>query len=463
MSSIRRQDGFTTIELLISLFIMSAGVISLVGTLDMSRRLTTLSEMKEAASHVGQQKLEEIRALTYSKVALDGIPATSTTPSNPGYYVATNGSGVKTYRWNQKADAPTPHTETLVICTATGTGCPAIGKVDAAAETWSDGRLSGKIYRYVTAVDDALCTATTCPGTSDYKRITVAVTVDQAGGPKSPILLSALMADPDAGPVGEVVDGDENPLTGPSTKCTSGGVVVECANTIDGTVSSFYLYDTPATYSARQDVSASHPSHPTVAPSGTCTSSNTSGCPKPDLMGSTPPPDPTVTPSLYNYSNEVTGGTWPGGAVIRRDAACTGTTTTTDNTKGHLWVTAPLAAPMKLTGDAALNLSTATFNGVSAAVTICVRFYSVGNSIANMVAAPPTAIGTDSYTSSTWPTAATQVSFAMDFRGTNPDYTIPTGSRLGVRIWAASSSGADIAAIYDHPLHPSFIQVNEAN
>jgi hypothetical protein len=179
-------------------------------------------------------------------------------------------------------------------------------------------------------------------------------------------------------------------------------------------------------------------------------------------MGGSPPPDPTITPALYKYSNEITGGSWPGGSVIRRDTTCAGTPTATDNTKGHMWVTAPLAAPMTVTGDAALNLSTATFNGVAAAAEICVRFYNVPASITNLVSAPPTNLGTDSYASTTWPTTAAQISSLMEFRGSNPDYTIPAGNRFGIRIWATATSGADIAAIYDHPLHPSFIQVNEA-
>jgi hypothetical protein len=86
----------------------------------------------------------------------------------------------------------------------------------------------------------------------------------------------------------------------------------------------------------------------------------------------------------------------------------------------------------------------------------------VPGSISNLVATPPTGIGTDSYTQSTWPKTATSIGFSMDFLGSSPDYTVPAGNRLGVRIWAAASGGADIAAIYDHPLHPSFVQVNEA-
>ena len=462
MSRARAESGFTMIEMIIAIFVTTAGVLALIGTLDMSRRLTTLSEMKEAASHIGEQKMEELRTLDYDRLALNGTPASSTDPLDPGYYVSTS-SGTATYRWNQKSDAPTPHTENLLICTAVGTGCPETGIVSAAAESWSDGRVSGKIYRYITTVDDAQCTIAVCPGSSDYKRVTVAVTVDQDGGPKNPILFSALVADPDTAPAGELLDGSENPLESPDTQCSNAaGEVVDCVNNLEGTVTSYYLYDTPATASARAEISGSHATHPTVAPSGTCEEGNTGGCPVPDLMGVDPPPSPTVTPSLYNYSNEITGGTWPGGTVIRRDTTCTGTPSSTDNTKGHMWVTAPLAAPMTVTGAGALNLSTQTFNGVSATVTICVRFYNVPGSIGNLVGTPPTAIGSDSHTSTTWPRSATAVAFTMDFREGEADYTIPAGNRLGVRIWAEASSAADLVAIYDHPLHTSYIQVNEA-
>jgi hypothetical protein len=415
--------------------------------------VTSLSGMKEAASHIAEQSVEELRTVPYSSLALDGTPASSTSPTNPGYYVGSSGTGA-TYRWNQSSDAPTPHTEQLVINSTSG-------KVPAAATTWSDGRIAGKVYRYVTAVNDPNCSDTLCPG-DDYKRVTLAVTVDNVGGPKNPIIVSALMADPSAA-IGGVVDGSVNPLNSPNTQCIESGVLVDCSHTIAGAVKSFYLYDTPATSTARQEISGNHATHPTVAPSGTCSGSgSTSGCPVPDLMGPDQPPTPTVVPPVYSYSNEITGGTWPGGIVLRRDVSCTSTPSGSDNTKGHMWVTAPLAAPMTVTGDASLSLSTATFNGVSAEVTLCIRFYNVPASITNLVTNSPTAIGTGSHTQTTWPQTATAVGFSMDFRGTSGNYTIPMGNRLGVRIWAAASAGADVAAIYDHPLHPAFVQINEA-
>ena len=87
----------------------------------------------------------------------------------------------------------------------------------------------------------------------------------------------------------------------------------------DGTVSTWYLYDTPAT----NVHSPGDRGQPRDARDGGAERDlqrrTTSGCPVPDLMGIDPPPAPVVTPPLYNYSNEITGGTTPGGAVVRRD------------------------------------------------------------------------------------------------------------------------------------------------
>jgi hypothetical protein len=49
------------------------------------------------------------------------------------------------------------------------------------------------------------------------------------------------------------------------------------------------------------------------------------------------------------------------------------------------------------------------------------------------------------------------VSFSFDFRAN--DVTVPAGHRIGVRVWADSSSDADIAAIYDHPSYPTSVQL----
>ncbi len=448
------ESGFTSIELILAMMIAIVGVISLVGTLDVSRRVTTYSEMKEGASHVAEQAMEELRALDYGELALDGnvVPSSSSDPDDPAYYLQAGGT---TYLWDQKAGAPAGHTAEPLVIDATA------GEVPAIAESWSDGRVHGKIHRYVTCASAAAADCDQGPDTSAYKRVIVAVTVESNLGPKKPILVSTLVGDPD------LANGEgSNPLASPGTFCEdAAGNVVPCTQTANGTVSTWYLSDTPATNSTRQEITGSHATHPTVAASGTCEGGNTSGCPVPDLMGIDPPPAPTVTPPLYNYSNEITGGTTPGGAVIRRDTTCTGTPTTTDNTKGHFWVTPALAESMSLS-DAAMSLSTQTFNGATADAMICVAFYDVPASITDLVASPPTPLvakgfDNNSFASSSisWPSTATALGFTLELFDAG-SATIPAGHRLGVRLWASSSSGADLVVLYDHPNHVSYLQVS---
>ena len=443
----RSQSGFTTIELLLAVMIASVGVISLIGTFDVSRRVTSYSEMKEAASHIGEQKIEELLAFDYGELALNGspTPSGSSDPDDPAYYL----SGA-TYRPDHKSDAVEP-----LVINATE------GKVPAAAEAWDDGRIQGNVYRYVTCAAATVAECDQGPETTAYKRITVAVTVDNHLGPQKPILVSTLVGNP------ETANGEgANPLESPNTTCGDPNNPVACSGGVDGTVSTWFLYDTPATFGTREEIAGSHPTHPTVAPTGTCTGGDPSGCPVPDLMGKQPPPAPAVTPPLYNYSNEITGGSTPGGAVVRRDTGCQETVTTTDNTKGHMWVTSPLADDMTLSGDAALNLSTQTFNGVTADAMLCIAVYNVPGDISNLVASPPTLLGVPKPFSNNglaWPKSATSLGMAPLKFWDAGEATIPSGNRLGLRVWAASSSEADLVVLYDHPQHTSFLQVNQTD
>jgi Tfp pilus assembly protein PilE len=431
----RAQAGFTTVELLLAVMITSVGVISLVGTLDISRRVTSYSEMKEAASHVAEQKMEELRALDYGELALDGdvVPSSSADANNPAYYLQSGGTK---YKWDQRSDAPASHIAEPLVIDATG------GEVESIAEAWDDGRIHGQIYRYVTCATTATGTAADCdsgPDTSAYKRVIVAVTIENAMGPEKPIMASTLVGDPD------LANGEgANPTESPNTFCTDPDTGQEepCTQSTTGAVSTWYLYDTPATNSTRQEIAGSHATHATIT--GT-----------PDLMGSTPPPAPDVTPPVYNYSNEITGGTTPGGAVVRRDTTCTGgAPTTTDNTKGHFWVTPPLAADVSLS-QAALSISSQTFNGATGDAMLCVAFYDVVDNMSSK-----TFLVSKGYEpSQNWPQSASNVAFVLKLFEAG-SATIATGHRLGVRIWTSSSSEADLVVLYDHPSHGSFLQVS---
>jgi hypothetical protein len=150
-----------------------------VSTFDGAQRTVTLAERVDTANHQGEQELERIISMDYAAIGLTSAPASSTDPKLPGYYV----SGTQ-YKWNQRNTALL---ETLVTG-GTGTLAP--------SSTWTDGtnRLSGTVARFVTYVYDPnlVQSGTDLP---EAKRVTVAVTVNGAGGPNKPIVMSSLVYD----------------------------------------------------------------------------------------------------------------------------------------------------------------------------------------------------------------------------------------------------------------------------
>ena len=171
---------------------MAVGLVGLVATMasiDGSRNLNNGSEYRAAAAHIGEKEIERIQTLPYGSLLLDSAPATSANAFNPGYYVTAGPS--PSYRWDQRAGGSTA---SAPLALATGGVCVPGPCLAAAPTTWADGRLSGRIYRYVTWVDDTTCGAA-CPGTADFKRVTVAITADQAAR-RPPVVVSTIITDP---------------------------------------------------------------------------------------------------------------------------------------------------------------------------------------------------------------------------------------------------------------------------
>ena len=94
-----------------------------------------------------------------------------------------------------------------------------------------------------------------------------------------------------------------------------------------------------------------------------------------------------------------------------------------------MWVTPPLAQSMSIS-DAALSLSTQTFNGATADAMLCVAFYDVPGSITNLVASPPTLLvskGGPITGLTDWPTSASEVAFVLELFESG-SATIPPGT-----------------------------------
>lgn len=183
------EDGFTLIEILVAILLLSTAVIALMGTFDHSRRTTSTAEAQGAAVQVAEKHLEEIAAMPYDQIGLGAAPSSSLDPDHPNYNVTNSSPASFQY------DPDAPATEPLVTT----------GGVSNSRGTWGSSRLGGAVYAYVTWADDTECvapdpcTAADAAITQDYKRITVAVAAD-APNPlsKKPVVVSTIVADPDA-------------------------------------------------------------------------------------------------------------------------------------------------------------------------------------------------------------------------------------------------------------------------
>ena len=169
-------------EVMIAMGIVLTALVATALNIDSSRHANTKSEYRAAASHVAEQEVERIQSLRYGSVLLDSAPANSAEENDPGYYVAAGSP--PTYRWDQRTGGSTS-TEPLAI--ATGGTCVPAPCLASTPTSWSDGRLTGKVYRYVTWVG----------GSTRFKRVTVAVTEDRDTN-RRPVLTSVAVTDPKA-------------------------------------------------------------------------------------------------------------------------------------------------------------------------------------------------------------------------------------------------------------------------
>ena len=452
-----------------------------------SQKLELVSERSTTMAHIAQREIERIEGISYPQIGLSSAPAPSTDPKNPDYYVS--GGSSPTFEWNRATGA----TEPLDVDTANGTIPP--------VQTWTEGNFTGSMYDFVSWVSDPNCSPGCSSTTSDYKRVTVAVTLNGELSP-GPLWVSSIVSNPDATPQSGVVNGTAgNPISSPASICTnSSGQQVTCVDPIDsGNPNTYYLHDCPATNSSCPAPSASAPVQQTVGVASglTCTtsqtlatsSSNTSGCPIPDLMDTNAPAGDATT-TLYQYSSNLdpTGnppGGPPGGRVLDplcsdssgcgsgQASDCAANTTFSASLtapENQFWVSPPLAASMTLTGQGGLSLYTQMNDNASAVISFCIEIYDVPpsgspGSLSDLLAWPPIALGgsgyvaaTDPSTGSNWPSTISQLGYAFTF--SNSAVTIPAGDRIGVRVWIEATANASISLMYDDYAYPTAIQLN---
>jgi prepilin-type N-terminal cleavage/methylation domain-containing protein len=433
----RREEGFTLVEVLIAVVVMSFGVAATMRVFGAAGRTTVRAQQHEVGVQQAQAELDRLGALSYGELALTSTPPSSSDPKHPGNKVSGGNFAVR-------ADL----SEALVMVPESGN----TAKVEPGPQPFAVGAggatVTGNLYRYVTWRDES-CPLNLCDGAQNTKRVIVAVTLDPiaTGTAAAPIWVSTILVDPETAPPGSQAP----PGGGPT-----GGDPV--------TADSFYLYDTPCGQGTRQPQTGSHPTRDTASTGAAATDNSTCEHPsaghQPDLMGGSAPPGDINTPG-YEYSSDLAGDYVGGLAMVNAGTSCARSYAAADaeDPEGpskwsvHAWSTGPMPRIYQLDGQVTLSLFTSMMGGTSGSGRLCATL--VDRAVASGV---PTdrVLGAAVYDLPSWPLTMRRVTFTFNL--TQAD-EVPTGDRLVLVLHLRQESAHDVAFLYDHPLYPSLLEV----
>jgi prepilin-type N-terminal cleavage/methylation domain-containing protein len=150
---LRDEGGFTITELMVALAILSVAFFALAGSASIGLRIVAEGRQREAATEIANGRLEHLRNIPYTDLALNPGPTHSSVPTNPDFLVSSD---------NSQFDPGTGTREDLDVDTTNG-------QVVHIESPVAVGPIIYSVYQYVTWVDDPAGGSTT----HDYKRVTV--------------------------------------------------------------------------------------------------------------------------------------------------------------------------------------------------------------------------------------------------------------------------------------------------
>jgi len=429
----RSQRGFTLIEVLIAVFLLTVGIAATISVIGASGHATLGAQRGDVATQQAQAEIEKLGTLSYGELALTTSPPASSDPSNPDSRVS--GS---TFR-------VTPTLSEQLVLTPSAGETAQVNPGPQAFSVGSGGAVvTGKIYRFVSWRAEN-CPNSLCNGTQSTKRVTVAVTLDPSPtqSARAPVWISTVIADKNTTPPGTTGAPKSNPTV---------------------TAQSFYLYDTRCGQTDRQAQSGSHPTHNTAAAGASASSDSTCENPdtskQPDLMGPSLPAGPSATP-LYDYSSDLSGSRPGGLAMIHRGSTCDTSYLATNATNPsapnewgiHAWNTNPFATAFHLSGQVTLSLFTTTIGGVAGRGVVCASL--VDRQVSSGVP-QDRLLGSFLYDLASWPTSPRRLTFTFDLSAAQD---VAAGHRLALVLQVRGESDNDLVFLYDHPLYPSLVEV----
>jgi hypothetical protein len=444
-----RDDGLSIIEVIIAALLLVLGALATLGLVDTAHRQAYRAEQSQVISDRLQAEMEAIKRLEYTKVALTSVPTHSSDPESPNYRVG-NGPPA-TFALNKNGTSSAPLVGNGIDGVTGGVVAPGPTAFSSGSlGNGAAGDVNGQIYRYVTWINDPDCPETACPGTKDFKRVTIAIEVNDtaAGGERAYQQIQS-----------DVVDGSVAQQPGGVPPPPSPSEAVP-----------YSLSDTPCNQSTRQAPS-SHDAHNTL---GACSAGMQTGITPgaPDRLFKTSVPNTTPFSGSYDFSTDVVtqAPADEGLQIPVQPKQCDYTPSRADaHIQVHRWVTGPVTgtADFVVDGVASLTLYSKTINDAVHTGRLCIWLFTreptvAGGEADNLV--------TDETTGATYFTYSSGAANWNSGPGWGQPYQIPLtfgelrlepGDRLGLAIAvdAAGTPGEALQIRYDHPSHESVLQV----
>ena len=200
MVSLRRDErGFGMVEVLAAILLIAVGIVGTLQSFISGDHANLATQRAQAVSTAAEQALEQMRAMSYTSIALSGLPVGSGTgnpsgdnsgdPEEGDYWVS--GSYLKIP--NNFASISSGLLQTV---STTGEALITGGTVNPGPSTVSSDGFTVTIYRFVTWITDTCLfgSLNLCPGADVAKRLTVAAVVSG----QKPFWLTTVLANPDA-------------------------------------------------------------------------------------------------------------------------------------------------------------------------------------------------------------------------------------------------------------------------